>query len=365
MSITWLNTTLPTIEEIQRRLAKIFPREVDVNGYIIREMGAKTVYTMLYGLCVGGEAWIRPSDITVMTDEQASILSLHLRKHWLLANQGTKSAPRDVPGRWYKPNTREPLRDETLREMVRLNAVLERPGLPTTSPRPRYSLQTDFAELFNPSLQGTNLETVITHWQDIHLSASALARLAISKRMATGDDDGVLIQMPSGETRKLVPGPSSELVQAVIEQFSKLFLITPAVILISESARKLTLKDDELCRAIGFKVDVSAVLPDIILADLGQAHPIIVFIECVASDGPINDRRKEQLIEMAKSANYTESDCAFVTVFKDRSSAESRKLLPSIAWGTFVWYATEPAELVYLRKGIPEKMASLGDLLNH
>ena len=38
----------------------------------------------------------------------------------------------------------------------------------------------------------------------------------------------------------------------------------PAVILMSESAKKLLLKDDDLCQAIGFDVDVSTVLPDLI-----------------------------------------------------------------------------------------------------
>ena len=45
-------------------------------------------------------------------------------------------------------------------------------------------------------------------------------------------------------------------------------------------------------RAIGFNVDVSNVLPDLILAELGEEHPIIIFVECVASDGPIKRSQK-------------------------------------------------------------------------
>ena len=37
----WLSGELPEIEEIQERLKAIFPREIDVNGYIIRENGCK------------------------------------------------------------------------------------------------------------------------------------------------------------------------------------------------------------------------------------------------------------------------------------------------------------------------------------
>jgi len=358
----WLTMQLPDIEDIQNRLKEIFPREVDTNGYIIREMGAKTVFIMLYCLCVGKEEWIRPATITCMTDEQASIRNLEDRKAWLTINQ-SKNAPRDIPGRWYKPNTREPIRDETLREMVRLNAVLEREGLPTTSPLPRYSLQTQFAELFNPELNGVDLSKAIRDWQAEYLSAAALARVALSKRLVSYSSYGVLVHLPNGETRKMASGPSSELARAVVEQFTKNFMKDPAVILMSESAKKMLMKDDDLCKAIGFNINLSSVLPDLILADLGEKQPIIVFVECVATDGPINDRRRQELMDMACAANYREEDCAFVTVFKDRSDSVSRKLVPSVAWGTFIWYASEPEEIIYLRQGKREKKSSLKELL--
>lgn len=357
-----LTEGLLQIEGIQNRLKEIFPREIDINGYIIREMGAKTVYTMLYGFCVEGSEWIRPATITYMTDEQAAIQDIESRKQWLAMSQGAKS-PRDIPGRWYKPNTREPIRDETLREMVRLNAVIERPGLATTSPSPRYSLQGKFAALFNTNLQGDSLSKAILDWQNEFLSAPALARIALSKRLVSSQSDGVLVHLPNGETRKLASGPSSELARAVVEQFTKNFMKEPAVILMSESAKKLLMKDDELCKAIGFNVNVSDVLPDLILAELGEEQPIIVFIECVATDGPVNDRRKQELIELARTANYKETDCAYVTVFKDRADSASRKLVPSIAWNTFIWYASEPDEIVFLRKGGIERRISIGDML--
>lgn len=362
MSNEWLTVGLPKIEDIQNRLKEIFPREIDVNGYIIREMGAKTVFTMLYSFCVDSNDWIRPATITCMTDEQASIQDSGSRKRWLEISQG-RNGPRDIPGRWYMPNTREPIRDETIREMVRLNAVIERPGLPTTSPLPRYSLQGKFAELFNPELQGEALAAAIYEWQNEFLSATSLARIALSRRLVSSQSDGVLVHLPNGETRKLATGPSSELAKAVVEQFTKNFMKDPAVVLMSESARKLLLKDDDLCRAIGFNVDVSNVLPDLILAELGEENPIIIFVECVASDGPVNDRRKQELISMARSANYRETDCAYVTVFRDRSDSISRKLVPSVAWGTFIWYASEPDEIIFLREGGAEKRTSIGDML--
>lgn len=88
-----------------------------------------------------------------------------------------------------------------------------------------------------------------------------------------------------------------------------------------------------------------------------------MFIECVASDGPINDRRKMELLELAAKAGYKEKDCVCVTVFSDRSNSVSRKLVPSISWGTFIWYASEPDNIIYLREGNEEKAVSIGGFL--
>lgn len=357
----WLEQGIPEIQEIQRRLGKIFSREIDINGYILREMGAKTVFVMLYCFCVDGEQWIRPATITCMTDEQAKKQEQKERTRWLSLNQSSK-APRDIPNRWYKPNTREPIRDETIREMVRLNAVIERQSLPTTSPKPRYSLQSEFAELFNPNLEGKELDEAIEGWKSFFLSQSLLARTALAKRLVTQASEGVLIMLPNGETRKMAAGLSSELTKAVVENFAKNFMKEPAVLLISESARKLLIRDEELCRAIGLKIEVAEALPDVILADLGTNPPILIFAECVASDGPVNERRKGELLKIAKEANYQEENCAYVTVFRDRSDSVSRRLSPSVAWGTFIWHASEPEDIIYLR-GSSANKTSIDELM--
>ena len=350
MTFKWEYEELPDIEEISKRLKAIFPREVDVNGYISREMGAKTVFTMLYGYCIGGNAWIRPASITCMTDEQVQKNSKIQREAWLQNIQSNK-APRDIPGRWYKPNTREPIRDETIREMVRLNAINENRELPTTSPLPRYTLNEAFAQLFNPDLHDLDLKKAITAWQREYLSKNALARIAIlAKTYSDSVTAGIIIRLPNGEARRVSNGPSNLLAKAVVEQFAQYFMKEPAVILISESAKKLIHHDDQLCQAIGFHIDVKTVLPDLILAELGGDSTKLFFVECVASDGPINDRRKEELICLAESAGFDKTSCVFLTVFKDRTSIVSRKLLPSIAWGTFVWYESEPRNIIYLRE---------------
>jgi hypothetical protein len=360
-NLNWLKSSVPEVNTISERIKMIIPRELDTNGYILREIGAKTVFVMLYTFCVNGDNWIRPATITCMDDENSKIKNEQLRSHWLNTFQGRK-APKDVPNRWYMPNTREPIRDETLRELVRLGCVLEKEGLPTTSPLPRYSLQKEFAMLFNPSLVDSELNVAIYEWQQKYLSQGALARIAISKKMVAQDNAGVLVTLPSGETRKLSPGPSSELIKAVLEKFAVKFLKKPAAILISESAKKIVMKDEELCTSIGLQIDISTVLPDIILMELGSETPLLLFIECVATDGPISERRKIDLEDIATNARYNKEDCVYVTVFKDRTDQVSRKLNPSIAWGTFIWYATEPDSIVYLHKGNERNFNYISDI---
>jgi hypothetical protein len=364
MNYRWLANEYPSVEEVARRLSMIFTKELDPNGYILRDIGAKTVFVMLYSFSVQGRNWIRPSIVTCMTDEQAQVKEENIRYEWLSNTLNRKSKEKDIPGRWYKENTRESIRDETIRTMVHLGAVVEKPNLPTTSPAPRYSLQTEFVELFNPSLDNDELERAIEKWREKNLSAIARARVAISKNMSASIDDGVLVNLPNGEVRKLTSGPSSEIAKAVVEQMAKMFLKEPAVLLISESARKIVVNDERLCSAIGFNIDVKKVLPDIIMVDLGMKKPLIVFVECVATDGPISDRRKKELISIAEEAGFSEKDCTYVTAFKDRTDQVSRKLIPSIAWGTFVWYATEPVSIIYMYEGLETSNASLSDILS-
>lgn len=361
MSLEWLKLNTPEVNDISERIKMIIPKELDPNGYILREIGAKTVFVMLYAFCVNREHWVRPATITCMNDENSKITDEHQRLNWLNTFQGRK-APKDVQNRWYMPNTREPIRDETLREMVRLSCVIEKEGLPTTSPLPRYSLQYDFAMLFDPALTGNALEEAIHIWQQKYLSQAALARIALSKKMVTSDSTGILVTLPNGETKKLSPGPSSELIKAILENFAKRFLKRPAAILISESAKKITFKDEDLCSSIGLQIDVSTVLPDIILMELGSDTPLLLFIECVATDGPISERRKQELEEIATKARYNKEDCVYITVFKDRTDQVSRRLNPSIAWGTFIWYATEPDSIIYLYKGTERNFTYISDI---
>src|ERR1700691_4521857 len=131
-----------------------------------------------------------------------------------------------------------------------------------------------------------------------HLSATALARTVLMRRGAVTTGEGVLVTFPNGETRRMAAGPSSVISKAVIEEFAKRFLVNPAVLWVSESGAKVVSREDELAAKLKLKIAADRNLPDLILVDLGDgksSHMLLVFIEVVASDGPVTSQRQEAL----------------------------------------------------------------------
>ena len=63
------------VPEVNQRLRTIFGDGTPNRNYMVREMAAKTVFVMLYiGAVEGTNRWLRPDQITRMTDAQA--------EHW-------------------------------------------------------------------------------------------------------------------------------------------------------------------------------------------------------------------------------------------------------------------------------------------
>lgn len=310
-------------------------------------MAASTVFVMLYlGAIEGGDYFVKPDQVVRMDDRQAGRTSREEREAWRQA-----SVISGGPGGWYAKNTREPIRDETLRQgLVHFGAAIEREGVPTTSPIGRYALKGAFADLFNPHLAEPELQTVIAAWRRKYLSPAMQARLRLLKVGAAVDPGGVLVTFPNGETRRLASGPSSRLAKAVAETFAPTFLKRPGVLWLSESGRRETYRDVQLLAQLGISVSAGKLAPDLILVDLGEEteDPVFVFVELVATDGPITEERREALLALATSAGYSSSQAVFVTAFLDRSQAPFKRSAPVLAWKTYVWFATEPTNLVGL-----------------
>lgn len=351
---------------IHKRLQLIFPEGVPQRNYSVREAAASIVFTMLYiGAVEGADEWTGPKQIYRMTDAQAAMHGDEERKTY--ASASLKPGFRPKGDTWYQDNSREQIRDESIRQgLIPNNAVSERPGLATTSSRPRYALQKDFAALFDPALSGEAFEQAAETWREQHLSATALARTVLMRRGATTTGEGILVTFPNGETRRMAPGPSSTISKAVIEEFAKRYLISPAVLWISESGAKVVSRDDELANQLKLKISADRNLPDIILVDLGdnKGHGVLlVFIEVVATDGPVTTQRQEALLTIATDAGFPKERVAFVTAYLDRSHGAFKKTVAELAWHSFAWFAAEPEHLIVLHNGREQSTKGLADWL--
>ena len=342
-------TTLPpvlSVSDISLRLQVIFPEGTPNRNYVIRDMSVKTVFVMLYvGAIEGNSRWIRPDQVIRMTDPQATMTEDSARETWLV--ESMRPAAGNIEGRWYSTNTREPIRDETLRGgLVLTGAVLERAGVTTTSPLPRYALSESFAALFDPTLTNEELEEAIVVWREANLSAPALARIAILRSGVIADETQVLVTLPNGQTRSMASGPSSVISKAVVEEFAPRFLERPGLLWLSESRNKVVEQDSQLAQAIGLAIDPNRNLPDLILVDLGPADPLLVFVEVVATNGPVSAARRSALLQIATGAGFSEAQATFVTAYADRNDAAFRRSVSELAWGTFAWFMSEPDHVV-------------------
>jgi BsuBI/PstI restriction endonuclease domain/BsuBI/PstI restriction endonuclease HTH domain len=338
-------------DSVHKRLGLIFPEGTPHRNYCTRELAASTVFTALYvGAVEGGEVFFGPKHVYRMTDKQADRTDGASRNRY--AHKISSAGFQPTGRRWYSDNTREPIRDETLREgLVALGAVIEKIDVPTTSSKPRYALARGFAALFAPQLKGKAFDAAISAWQASALNPGALARIALVRKGAAAGGSSVLVTFPNGETRRMVVGPSTDITKAIIEVFAPKFLQEPAVLFVSESGNKVVARDDDLARAIGLNIKADKNLPDTILVDLGPKHPLLVFVEAVATDGPVNDRRKKALEDLATEAGFPLQHIAYVTAYLDRSGAPFKKTVDALAWGSYAWFVSEPDGLIELKTG--------------
>ena len=371
---------LLSADRIRERLAKIFPEGTPQREHIIKPITAKAVFAALYvgavaprkvaaSITEGTEDSQHP-DADQSPAEPSEPIWMALRHLYrmtdAIANKDDVSSriafylhvPRSSEASWYADNSRETGRDEGVRQgLIPLNAMVKRTDIMTNSMKGRYALHPDFATLLDPHLEADVLAQRIQDWRAIYLTPAALMRAALADQI---EGKTVTVNHPQGGSTVLPYGGSPELTKAVVEEFSKRFLKQPAVVWISDSAKKIFI-DDILNRTLKIDLDHATLLPDVILVDMVGPKIKIVFVEVVYSDGAITDQRREQFLGLlAKSSGgWTPEDAMFVTAYNDRQSRPVTKALRELAWDSFAWFKSEPDHLVQMHNGNPRLLASL------
>jgi hypothetical protein len=243
----------------------------------------------------------------------------------------------------YRDTSRETLRDETFKEWKAHNAIRERTGLPKSSSKGIWSLLDDFADLFDPELTEEAFREAADEWRESHLDPGT--RLKAAHALLTEiDKHAVKVNLPNsnGSTRKLAAGMSSLIIKGVVETWATARLKKPVVLAISEPGDKVHLGEEKALLALGIKIDVKNVLPDVIIADIGGDQVQFWVIEAVATDGVVTNQRRKALLDWAAQQNIKAHACSFLTAFESRNAAPARKRLKDLATGTWAWFADEP-----------------------
>lgn len=350
---------LPDRDEIERRLRLIFPREA-FDPVLSNPLGAAAVAAMLYVDAVhpddqpdhdDGLRWVRPTTVLWMSDEVYDLSPEEARTAWRKAALGGNprravenlheewGVPRD--SRWYADNTRETLRDETWPEWNGHGAALQRAGIKTTSSAPRWALAESFADLFDPDLVDEALDDAITAWVDEHMSpGDRLRRKTMHSRAHQGHE--VEVTLPDGTVRRLEPGDASRILKGVLEEWAIRRLVDPVVVSLSEPGAKVYVLDAAHMAALGLTIDPTTLLPDAVVADIGAKPVKFWIIEVAASDGVVDESRREKLLKWADAQRIPREQCAFLTAYLDRNAPIAKRRLKDLAVGTYAWFLTEP-----------------------
>jgi hypothetical protein len=304
--------------------------------------------------------WARPSTVIWMSDEALSRTTeadrLALRA---AAAKGSKQVEA-LHKSWgvnfqpaYKDNSRETLRDETFRKWREHGALRMRPGLATSSSLPRWALFDDFADLFDPDLDGDAFQQAADQWREKHLDPGARLK-ALFALGTEAAQHAVTVNLPNGTTRTLEPGDSSLIVKGVVETWAPTRLAQPVVLAISEPGVKVHIGDEQMLQALGIKIDIANVLPDVVIADIGAEPVQFWIIEAVATDGPVSTERRKALLAWAAQQNIKADRCSFLTAFLSRNASAAKRRLKDLASGTWAWYADEPGNELAWYKLMPD-----------
>ena len=96
-------------------------------------------------------------------------------------------------------------------------------------------------------------------------------------------------------------------------------------------------------RRLNLPIDIQESLPDVVLYDAEEQ--LLIIIEAVTSVGPIDATRLDQLREFARGPAQLGVRIEYLTAFPTRRIF--RRFVEQIAWGTTVWIAGEPSNLIH------------------
>ena len=240
---------------------------------------------------------------------------------------------RDHYGKQYAPNTRETVRRQTMHQFVQMGLVVEnpdQPDRPVNSPKWCYQLHENALKMLR------SYGSVLWESELKEYTVSAANLLHGRKRNLAM----IPICLPDGKNIRLSAGGQNKLIKDILEIFCPRFTPGGTVLYIGDAGEKFVVNETAKMKDLGIEIDPHGKMPDLIIYH--EKENWIVLIEAVTSHGPVNIKRRNELMRIFKPCK---KGLVFVTAFPDRK--EMTRYLAEISWETEVWIADQPDHMIH------------------
>jgi hypothetical protein len=136
------------------------------------------------------------------------------------------------------------------------------------------------------------------------------------------------------------PGGQNVLVKQIVEEFAPRFTPGGKLLYVGDSGEKFALFDEQALKVMGVTIESHGKMPDVIVHYTEKNW--LVVVEAVTSHGPINPKRKAELVDLFRNPHV---GLVLVTAFLTRKAL--KEYLPEISWETEVWVAESPDHMIH------------------
>ncbi len=197
-----------------------------------------------------------------------ALLNLTQHKPWaesegpLIGITPMMTFAREKYGRTYASNTRETFRRQSMHQFVAAGIAVYNPDQPrraVNSPKAVYQIEPACLAL---------LRTFGTPSWERNLADYLELRPALALRYAKAREMRKLaVRLPTGKRVRLSPGPHSELIKSIVEEFAPRFAPGAQLVYVGDTGVKWAWFDKGLLAQLGVTVDGHGKMPDVVLHD--------------------------------------------------------------------------------------------------
>lgn len=236
----------------------------------------------------------------------------------------------------YAPNSREPIRRQTIHQFEQAQLIERNPDdptRPTNSGNTVYAVTDEFLSLMR--CYGTKQWDAKLDW--FKGQFETLTSKYESKRSLRR----VPVKVREGFVLELSPGEHNLLQKNIVEEFAEYFAQDAQLLYLGDTENKYLYIDKEKLEELKLPPISHDKLPDVVLYN--EDKNWLYLIEAVTSHGPVSPKRKFELEKMLERSAVGK---VYVTAFPNLSIF--KQYAEDIAWDTEVWFADNPHHMMHL-----------------